>query len=60
MRVNDPKVTSNVCKCVKYPSESDECFSIDVLNRVAMDKFEETHSEDSLEAALQGVPSREH
>lgn len=52
-------MTFNVYNTTRYPSEPNEYFLIDMINRIVMDTFEETHSKNTLEVALLGGPPRE-
>ena len=52
MRVQDEQVTFNVFKALKFPSEADCCFKIDIVDQQAEQTFEISHTKDPLEACL--------
>ncbi|XP_022874520.1 uncharacterized protein LOC111393290 [Olea europaea var. sylvestris] len=39
MRVEDEKVTFNILKAIKYPSESDSCLRVDIVDHVVVESF---------------------
>ncbi|PIN19344.1 DNA-directed DNA polymerase [Handroanthus impetiginosus] len=52
MRVQDQHITFNVFKAMKFPNESDECFSISLFDNLAGNKSIAEQSLDPLERAL--------
>ncbi|XP_031255541.1 uncharacterized protein LOC116113531 [Pistacia vera] len=52
LRVQDEMVTFNVFEAMKFPSEVESCFGVDVVDRVVKDTFEEIHPQLPLEACI--------
>ncbi|PIN08325.1 DNA-directed DNA polymerase [Handroanthus impetiginosus] len=52
MRVQDQHITFNVFKAMKFPNESDECFSVSLFDNLAENKLVAEQSLDPLERAL--------
>ncbi|XP_022880511.1 uncharacterized protein LOC111397759 [Olea europaea var. sylvestris] len=51
LRVQDEKVTFNILKAIKYPSKSDSCLRVDVVDHVVAESFYRL-SKDPLEICL--------
>lgn len=52
LRVQDEQVTFNVFEAIKYPSEQDDCFQIDVVDRLVDETFKVEHLIDLLEVCI--------
>ncbi|XP_058189228.1 uncharacterized protein LOC131306817 [Rhododendron vialii] len=52
LRVQDEQVTFEVFEAMKYPSTTDTCFNIDVIDELVVENFEESHLAEPLEACL--------
>ncbi|PIN22518.1 DNA-directed DNA polymerase [Handroanthus impetiginosus] len=52
MRVQDQQITFNVFKAMKFPNESDECFSVSLFDNLAGNESIAEQPLDSLERAL--------
>ena len=52
LRVQDEEVTFNVFKTMKYPSNHDECYYIDIIEKVTTEVFENETPALPLEACL--------
>lgn len=50
--MQDEQVTFNVFKAMKYPSTTDTCFNIDVIDELVVEMFEEIYPKEPLEACL--------
>ncbi|PIN15036.1 DNA-directed DNA polymerase [Handroanthus impetiginosus] len=46
IRVQNQQITFNVFKAMKFPNESDECFSVNPLERALLDRIDEDNEED--------------
>ena len=52
MRVQDQEVTFNVFKAMKFPTEPDDCFAINMVDDLVSEMFAQTHPIDPLEASI--------
>ena len=52
LRLGDEQVSFNVFKAIKFPSEVDSCFKIDVIDKVVNDTFLLQHHSDAYEACI--------
>ncbi|PON41035.1 hypothetical protein TorRG33x02_339040 [Trema orientale] len=52
MRVQNEEVTFNVFKIIKFPSDFEDCFCIDMVDRVVDEAYGNTTIGDSLEESL--------
>ncbi|KAL5565416.1 hypothetical protein UlMin_028580 [Ulmus minor] len=52
LRVQDEQVTFNVFEAMKFPSDIDACFEINVLDRVVAEKFHESFASSPLENCI--------
>ena len=52
LRINDEHVTFNAFKAMKFPSSSNICFRIDVVDSIVDDKFQDNKFEDPLEGCI--------
>ncbi|PIN16610.1 DNA-directed DNA polymerase [Handroanthus impetiginosus] len=60
MRVQDQQITFNVFKVIKFPSESDECFSISILGNLVGKESIAERPLDPLERALLDLADEEN
>jgi len=52
LRVQDDEVTFNVFDEMKYPMVNEDCFSIDMVDKLTMETFREEHPTLSLEECI--------
>jgi hypothetical protein len=52
LRLEDEQVTFNVFKSMKYPSESNSCFQIDIIDNLVVKSVAHEHLTEPLEACL--------
>ena len=50
--MQDEEVTFNVFEAMKYPSNNDECYQIDIVDKVTIEKFEKENPTLPLEACI--------
>jgi hypothetical protein len=54
MRVHDQNVTFNVFNAMKFPTDDEECFKVDMVDDVVQTKVDQLLRSDDLERALTG------
>ena len=54
MRVHDQNVTFNVFNAMKFPTDNEECFKVDLIDDVVQTKVDQLLRSDDLERALTG------
>ena len=52
IRVQDEEITLKVFEAMKYPMDNEDCFSIDIVEKLTMETFREGHPMLSLEACI--------
>jgi len=50
--VQDKEVTFNIFKAMKYPTKNDECYHINIINKLTTEKFAEENPKFPLEACI--------
>jgi len=50
--MQENEVTFNVFKAMKYPTNDDECFQVDIIDKLKVEKFKEEYSELPLKAFI--------
>ena len=50
--VHDDEVTFNVFKAMKFPIDNDECYQVDVVDKLIVEKLEEEHPKLPLEICI--------
>ncbi|KAL8097217.1 hypothetical protein AgCh_030366 [Apium graveolens] len=59
MRVQDQDVTFNVFNAMKFPTDEDECYNVDLVDSVLNSKLDQLLGSDTLERALTGESDSE-
>ena len=59
MRILDQKITFKVFKATKFPTNEDECFTVEMVNSVVNSELEQVLRSDTLERALTGKSDSE-
>lgn len=54
MRVHDQEVTFNVFKAMKFPTDEEECFRVDLVNKVLNDEVESLVDNEPLRSVMAG------
>lgn len=52
LRLGDEQISFNVFKAMKFPTEADSCFQINVVDRIVQDTFRLHHPSDAYEACI--------
>ena len=52
LRVQDDEGMFNVFKAMKYPTNNDECFQLDIIDKLKVEKFNKEHPELPPEACI--------
>ncbi|XP_022874252.1 uncharacterized protein LOC111393083 [Olea europaea var. sylvestris] len=52
LRLGEEQISFNVFKAMKFPTESDGCFQIDVIDRIIQDTFRPHHPSNTYEACI--------
>ncbi|KAL2475346.1 Uncharacterized protein Adt_36082 [Abeliophyllum distichum] len=52
LRLSEEQVTFDVFKAIKYPTESDTCFKVDMVDNVVHENFQLNNLSDSLEVCI--------
>ncbi|XP_017970437.1 PREDICTED: uncharacterized protein LOC108660689 [Theobroma cacao] len=59
LKVQDQELTFNIFKAIKFPQEFDECFAINIVNKITNEVFIENYPNDPLEASLISTSERD-
>ncbi|XP_057986579.1 uncharacterized protein LOC131171137 [Hevea brasiliensis] len=52
LKVGDEEVEFNLFKTMKHKLKPNECFKVDIVDKIAEEEFHQTHPEDPLEACI--------